>query len=216
LSSRIFMAEAIAIIGAGGHARVVAEAILAGGLGLLGHVAPDADQTGFLGTHLGDDVALPHLVANGVPFAIGIGFVDAAGAARRAAILAQLSAWGARLITVVHPAAVFSPSAVLGEGSFLAAGAMLGTRSRLGIACIVNTGAIVDHDAQVGPNTHIATGATLAGGITLGRDVLIGVGAVLRQGVMVGDRAVVGAGSVVLRAIGADTTAVGNPAKERA
>jgi UDP-perosamine 4-acetyltransferase len=74
----------------------------------------------------------------------------------------------------------------------------------------------VDHDAQVGPNTHIATGATLAGGITLGRDVLIGVGAVLRQGVMVGDRAVVGAGSVVLRAIGADTTAVGNPAKERA
>lgn len=209
------MAEAIAIIGAGGHARVVAEAILPGGWSLLGHVAPEADRSGSLGPHLGDDLVLPDLVAKGVPFAIGLGFVDAEGAARRAGILARLTALGARLVTLAHPTAVISPSATLGAGSFLAAGAILGTRSSLGIGSILNTGAIVDHDVQVGPNTHIATGATLAGGTTVGRDVLIGAGAVLRQGLTVGDRAVVGAGSVVLRPVAANKTVVGNPAKER-
>lgn len=209
------MADGVAVIGGGGHARVVAEALVACGMTFAGHVAPEADKTGLLWPHLGDDADLPELVRQGLSFALGVGFVNADGAQRRAMLLALLGDLGAPLASVVHPSAMLSPSARIEEGCFLAAGAILGTRSCLGRGSIVNSGAIVDHDAIIGANTHIATGARLAGGITLGSDVLVGAGAVLRQSVQVEDRAIIGAGAVVLGTVHAGTTVFGNPARER-
>ena len=206
---------AVVLIGAGGHARVVAEALAAQSVVLAGHIAPQADETGMLAVYLGDDSVLAAMAAQGFGFALGLGFVDAAGAVRRRALLAQLHALSAQLVSVVHPAAILSPSVTLGEGCFVAAGAIVGTRSRIGRGAIINSGAIVDHDGEIGENCHIATGARLAGGLRLGRDVLIGAGAVLRQGLAVGDGAVVGAGAVVLRPVAAGTQVIGNPARVR-
>lgn len=206
-------AGAIVVIGAGGHARVVAEAAAACGMTLAGHIAPQADTTGMLGPHLGDDAAIPALAAKGHSFALGTGFVDAAGAARRAALLAGLPE---ALATVVHPAAIVSPTATLAPGAFVAAGAIVGTRCRIGRGAIVNTGAIVDHDSAVADNAHVATGARLAGAVLVGRNALIGAGATIRQGIGIGDDAIVGAGAVVIHPVPPGATVVGNPARPRA
>lgn len=205
----------VVVIGAGGHARVLAEALALCGQAVAGHVAPEPDATGLLGPHLGDDSALPALVAQGHRFALGLGFVDAAGAARRAGLLARLQGLAAELVRVVHPAAVLSPSASLADGCFVAAGAIIGTRARIGRGSIVNTGAIVEHDATIAENCHIATGARLAGGMVLGPDVLIGAGAVLRQGLSLGAGAVVAAGAVVIRPVAPGALVMGNPARVR-
>lgn len=209
------MADAIVLLGAGGHARVMAEAIAAEGKRLVGHVAPEVDTSGLLGPHLGDDLALPALLGQGVAVAVGIGFVDAAGAKRRAALIDWLDGLAAELATVVHPAAILSPSARLEPGCFLAAGAMVASRAWLGRVSIVNTGAIVEHDSVTGANCHVATGAQLTGGSRLGRDVLIGAGAVLRQGLEVGDGAVVAAGAVVIRPVAPGGQVMGNPARQK-
>ena len=217
--------QGIVILGAGGHARVLAEALRLCGLPLAGHVAPrraegmdadpppgDALPDPWLGPWLGTDDALPALAGAGLAFASGLGFVDAAGAARRARILAQVPGpW----VTICHPGAIVAPSAVLEPGVFVAAGAVVGTQTRLGRGVIVNTGAVVDHDCDLGPNTHVATGARLAGGVTTGADVLIGAGAVLRQGLQIGAAAVIGAGAVVIRPVAAGCTVIGNPARPR-
>lgn len=206
---------AIALIGAGGHARVVAEALQLTRQPVAGYIAPTPGQTPrLLGVYLGDDNGLAEL---GLVFdlALGLGFVDATGARRRAELLRLLSILAAPLVTVVHPMAIVSPSAELGTGSFVAMGAMVGTGACIGRGAIVNTGAVIDHESSLGENVHLATGARLAGGVDVGRDVLIGAGAVVRQGLSIGDGAVIGAGAVVIRPVAAGQTVVGNPARAR-
>jgi UDP-perosamine 4-acetyltransferase len=202
----------VVLLGAGGHARVMAEALALADRHLAGHVATAAAADSRIGNYLGNDNILPELVMT-CDFAIGFGFVDACGARRRAGLLARLRDIGATLACITHPNALISPSALMASGTFVAMGAMVGTGARVGRGSIVNTGAIIDHDSQLGENGHMGTGARLAGGVTCGDDVLIGAGAVVRQGLTVGAGAIVGAGAVVIRNVAAGDTVVGNPAR---
>lgn len=206
------MADApVVVVGAGGHARVVAEALLP--RAAAGHLSPEPAVDARLGPHLGGDDAIPALIGAGHAFALGLGFVDAAGATRRAGLLDLLA--GAELVTVVHAAATVSPSAMVGAGTFVAAGAVLGADSRVGRAAIVNTGTLVDHHCVIGDNVHVAPGATLSGGVTVGANTLIGVGTTVIQGVTIGSGVVVGAGAVVVSDLPDGVTAVGVPARTR-
>lgn len=202
----------IVLLGAGGHAAVLAEAILLGGGTVTGHLAPAAAaDTALLGPWLGDDAVWPDLVARGFALVPGLGFVDAAGARRRAALLAALPERA--LAVVIHPRAILSPSATVGAGGFLAAGAILGTRAHAGAGLILNSGAVVDHDCTLGRNCHVATGARVAGNVVLGDDVLIGAGATILQGIRIGAGAIVGAGATVLRDVAPGSMVLGVPAR---
>jgi UDP-perosamine 4-acetyltransferase len=199
----------VIVVGAGGHARVVAEAI--GRDRIIGYVAPDrgADERG-LGEWLGGDDLLRAPRA-GASYVIGVGFVDRAGARRRASLLEtcrQLT-----LETVVHPHAVVSSSAELGDGTFVAAGAIVGVSTRIGRGVIVNTGAVVDHDCRIGDNVHLAPGSVLSGSVRIGRDTLVGVGASVRQGITIGSGVVVGAGAAVVHDVADGLTVLGAPAR---
>lgn len=202
----------VVLLGAGGHAHVVAEALALAHRHLAGHVATAVATDAGPGTYLGNDAILPGLVKT-CDFAIGFGFVDVHGARRRARFLVQLRDLGATLACIVHPYAMISPSSLLAPGTFVAMGAIVGTGARVGTGSIVNTGAVIDHDSQMGSNAHLGTGARLAGGVICGQDVLIGAGAVIRQGLTVGAGAIVGAGAVVIRDVAAGDTVVGNPAR---
>lgn len=197
------------IVGAGGHARVVGEAVGAGRL--RGHVAPAPADDPLLGPWLGDDHAAADLAASGHRFALGIGFVDRPGSERRAAILDAWAPWP--LVSVTHPTAIVSASAVVGPGAFVAAGAIIGTAAELGTGSIVNTGAVVDHDGRIGRNAHIAPGAVLSGDVLVGSGTLVGVGATVRQGVRIGRSVVIGAGAVVIGDVDDGVTALGVPAR---
>ncbi|WP_157947026.1 NeuD/PglB/VioB family sugar acetyltransferase [Thalassobius sp. I31.1] len=195
------------LIGAGGHACVVAEAAHLAGWQIAGHVAPQAGGDALLGEWLGDDSALGKYLAGGAMCAIGLGFVDAASAQRRAAILAGLDT--DTLATIIHPDASVSPNAQLGSGCFIAAQSVIATGAIIGCGAIVNTGAIVEHHNTIGQNAHIATGARLTGNVHVGDNVLVGAACVVRQGVCIGDGAVVGAGCVVLSDVAPNTVFIG-------
>lgn len=210
-------AVGVVLVGAGGHARVVVEAMNARGRPLVGHVAADghgSDSTidGIsVGRWLGTDDAIADLIVAGHSFALGLGFVDRAGAERRARILTALT--DADLLTVVHDRSTVSPSASLGRGVFVAGAAFVGTSTRLGDGVIVNSGAVVDHESRLETNVHIASGATLSGSVSIGPDSLIGAGATVRQGVRIGSGVVVGAGAVVVADVADGVTVVGVPAR---
>jgi sugar O-acyltransferase (sialic acid O-acetyltransferase NeuD family) len=199
------------IVGDGGHARVVADAL---GERIVGHLAPrdrPVAHADLLGPRLGGDADAPSLAASGHQLAVGVGFVDRAGALRRADLVDRLH--GIELAVVQHPASMVSSSATLGAGTFVGAGAVVGVGATIGLAAIVNSGAVVDHDCSIGRNAHIAPGAVLSGGVTVGDHTLIGAGASVIQGVTIGPRCVVGAGSVVVEDLPADVTVVGAPAR---
>jgi sugar O-acyltransferase (sialic acid O-acetyltransferase NeuD family) len=200
----------LAILGASGHGKVVADIAL---------------QTGWKSVVFYDDAwpershvehwevrgGMPRLLDDlaqfeGVLVAIGNNAV-------RENTLKVLSADGARLVTLVHPKATVSSLARLGEGTVVVAGAVINAFAILGKGTIVNTSATVGHDCRLGSYVHVAPGANVAGNVNVGRGSWVGVGAAIRQGVSIGEEVVVGAGAAVVADIADGLTVVGVPAR---
>ena len=207
----------IIVIGSGGHAAVVADALLAVGTRVLGFTDADAAQHGRMLCGLpvlGDDSVLrssatAHATAT-LRLANGIG--GTRGEGLRRAVQRQLEACGWQFVQVRHPAAVVSPFARVAAGVQLIATCVVQAGAVIGEGCIVNTAAIIEHDVVLGEFVHVACNATLCGNARVGANSHVGAAAVLRQGVQLGESTVVGAGAVVLRDFDGDATLVGAPA----
>ena len=120
---------------------------------------------------------------------------------------------GAELATLIHPTAIISPSAQIGAGTVIMPRAVINAGATIGEACIVNTGAIIEHDCKIEYGVHIAPGATLSGNVQIGLLSWFGVGATARQGTIIGSNVTVGAGAVVISKIADNLTVIGCPAK---
>lgn len=195
--------ERCALIGAGGHARVVAAVLL--GQGESPAAVFDVDPTRVGGTLAGVIVAADTGRID-LPLHIAIG---ANGARRRIDAARPDAVWR----TLVHPDARIAPGVEIGEGSLIGMGAMVQVGARIGRHVIVNTAAVIEHDNRIGDFAHIAPGVVLGGEVRIGEGALIGAGAVVLPGVHVGANAVVGAGAVVTRPVGEGETVVGVPAR---
>jgi UDP-perosamine 4-acetyltransferase len=204
-------------IGAGGHARVVIEALhLSGGYRITGLLDIKRELHGqyVAGVPvLGDESQLENLLGQG----IGHAFLGVGGwpnSETRVRLYARLVQAGFQIISAIHPRAFVSPSARLGEGLTALPGAVVHANASLGRNVIVNSNALVEHDCVVGDHTHIACSATLAGGVQVGVATHVGIGAVLKEGISIGNGAVVGAGAVVIEDVPGGTVVAGVPARE--
>jgi sugar O-acyltransferase (sialic acid O-acetyltransferase NeuD family) len=201
--------DLIYLIGAGGHGKVVLDAMLSSGLAPGALRVVDENQARQDDAILGVSIIVPPADRKGASFHVAIG-----DAANRKRIQRDWRAAGATPLTVIHPAAIVSSFARLGEGALLAALAVVAPSARIGEGVIINHGAIVDHDCLVGAFSHIAPHATLGGAVQVGDGVLIGAAATILPGVKVGDGAVVGAGAVVLKDVPSGATVMGVPARK--
>ncbi len=192
----------IVVIGAGGHAKVVIDAIRRQDVyNIIGLTCPDAARKGevFHGeTIIGDDDVIPP----GSNVALGIGnrasrTGPGLGVRRRVfEAMTSLEKW---FPPIVHPRAIVSFHCNIGEGAQIMAGAIINPGARIGRNTIINTGAIVEHDCLVGAHCHIAPGAILCGGVKIGDETHVGAGAIILQGRTIGAGVVVAAGHVVRR-----------------
>jgi sugar O-acyltransferase (sialic acid O-acetyltransferase NeuD family) len=208
----------IVLLGAGGHAKVVIDAVRTGmrvGLASDTVVACLDDDTSKHGTEvLGVPIVGPlssagRVDADGVFVAIG----SAGDARHRARVFDAAMASGLDLATVMHPAAMVSVEAEVAAGSAVLAGAVVQAGAHIGLNAIVNTGAIVEHDTRIGAHTHVSPRAVVLGNADVGEACHIGAGAVVLQGVRIGDGAVVGAGSVVRGDVPPRSVVVGLPGR---
>lgn len=199
----------LALLGASGHGKVVADAALAGGwdaVEFFDDAWPQLQSNGPWSV-TGDSTALMARLGEFQGVIVSIGDCAVRLDKHRA-----LQAAGAPLATVVHPAAVVSRQAMLGAGTVVMAGAVVNIDAIVGQAGIINTGATVDHDCHLGDAVHICPGAHLSGNVQIGHGSWVGVGAAVKQGITLGARVMVGAGAVVVLAVPDGFTVVGNPA----
>ena len=117
------------------------------------------------------------------------------------------------------PPALIDPSAIIGQGVDIEGGTVIFPRvvvnpgARISSDVIVNTGAIVEHDCRIGRNSHVSPGACLSGAVETGDNVHIGAHAVVIPRVIIGAGVTVGAGAVVISNVSAGETVVGVPAR---
>ncbi|WP_136634300.1 NeuD/PglB/VioB family sugar acetyltransferase [Pseudooceanicola onchidii] len=198
----------IALVGAGGHAAVVLDALRQSGF--AGPVAVfDSAPTGR--DLLGEPVQKGLPTQDSHPAQNWLVHVAIGDNRTREGAAAALTGRGYGLATIVHPSAIVSSHSNIGVGSCMLARTVVSPRSNIGFGCIVNTGAIVEHDCNVGNWAHISCGAIMTGGCKAGDRTWIGAGAVLRQQSKVCDDVVIGANGTVLNDIEHPGTWVGTP-----
>lgn len=210
-------AKRIVVIGGGGHAKVVIDAILSSGLfRILGVLDPQLKAgEKILGYPvLGGDEYLEELKDGNKSFmlAIGIGTIKASD--KRKTIFEKYKNFGFQFPAIIHSNACISKSAWVSDGVQVLAGAIIQPEAQIGENSIINTGSIIEHNCLISPHCHIAIGAVLAGNVSVGKCSHIGMGAKVLQGVKIGNYVTVGAGAVVINDVGDGKTVVGVPAKE--
>lgn len=204
----------IVIIGAGGHAREVADILrqqTADELLLLGYVVDDPEH------HRGRVAGLP-ILGNWDWFndsdrdelfvICAIGLPEVRKQLVERAIALQL-----RFVNAISPLAFVSPDAKLGEGvmifpfSFISAGCVIGDHA------IVNAGTTVSHQTTVGMYGTLSPGVSIAGNVAIGEGCFVGIGACVIQGLAVGRWSTIGAGASVIRNVPERSTVAGVPAR---
>jgi sugar O-acyltransferase (sialic acid O-acetyltransferase NeuD family) len=196
----------IALIGAGGHAKVVISTLQALEIkvGAVFDDDPRKWQTALL------DVEVRGPVSSLAETDYRAAIITIGNNSIRERLSAELN--NLEWLTAIHPRAYVHPSAKISEGTVVFAGAIIQPDVIIGSHVIINTAASVDHDCVLGDYAHLAPGSHLAGGVQIGRGALLGIGASVIPYRTIGDWATIGAGGVVVKDIADKVTAVGVPA----
>lgn len=200
----------LAILGASGHGKVVADTAELCGWGVIeffDDAWPSISKNGIwpvVGTS--NDLAERFLEFDGVLVAIGSNKT-------RQQKLSELKSIGAPIPVLVHPSATVSRHATLACGVVVFASAVVNAYASIGEGAILNTGCSVDHDCVIADAVHLSPGVRLAGAVRVGEQSWIGIGACVRQLVHIGSRVTIGAGAAVIANVADDLTMVGVPAQ---
>jgi sugar O-acyltransferase (sialic acid O-acetyltransferase NeuD family) len=210
------MSTPVFILGAGGHARDIADIADAVGYRPVFVTRDRALIAGWAGgdreiAHEDEAIAHPR-----EDFVLGIG-----DNRTRAAVAARLEHLSFR--TLIHPETSFgrgSRAAVESSpGTVVFAGVRMTNNLRIGKFCTINLGATLSHDVELGDFANISPGAHVAGNVRIGEGAWIGIGVAINQGtdnvkLEIGAWTTVGSGAVVVNSCDANATYVGVPARK--
>ena len=205
-------ARPVLVLGAGGHGRVVVQALRSAGRIVAGFLDDDRTKTGTevdgcpgLGTSEDAEALTAEL---GAALLVGLGDNAQRGERQRG-----FEASGLPLTIAIDPSAVVAPNVEIGAGTVILPGAVVNTGARLGAGCVINTSASLDHDTVVGDYAHLSPGVITSGGVRVGDLAWLGAGAIVMPGLQVGTQAIVGAGALVREDVKSGATVVGVPAR---
>jgi sugar O-acyltransferase (sialic acid O-acetyltransferase NeuD family) len=200
----------LAILGASGHGKVIADIALSSGewtdIVFFDDAYPAVNKIEVWpvsGTSL--ELKAHHLEFDGVIVAIGDNQT-------RLLLQDQLYDYGCKIATLIHPNASVSQFATINSGSVIMPGAVVNAFSHVGLACIVNSNAVIEHDCYLESGVHISPNAALAGSVKIGCCSWIGIGSNIKQSVTIVGSVIIGAGSLVINDIHISGTYIGAPA----
>jgi sugar O-acyltransferase (sialic acid O-acetyltransferase NeuD family) len=202
----------LAIIGASGHGKVVAEiAELNGWLDIV-FFDDDIQKKSINNWEVKGDTKA--FLSNKTKFD---GFFVAIGNnhVRKKKTEYILSKGANNLISLRHPSAIFSKYSKIGLGSIVMAGAVVNSMSKIGMSVIINTNSTIEHDNLIQDYVHISPGVSIAGKVSIAMLTWVGIGSSIKQNISIGSNVTIGAGSAVVKNVKNNVTVFGVPAKSQ-
>lgn len=206
------MPKDVIIIGAGGHAKVIADIVKSSGDNLVGFLDDNMDIQGnvifedkiVLGTTKEEDIEK----YKDNYFIIGIG-------SNRVRKLISEKYPNLKYYTAIHPSSIIGSDVSINEGTVIMAGTIINTGTVVGKHCIVNTSSSLDHDNILEDYVHISPGSHLAGTVKISEGTWICAGVTIINNITIGKNNVIGAGATVIRNIVEENnTFIGVPVKK--
>lgn len=200
----------IAIIGASGHGKVIADIALRCGYKEVAFL-DDNPSVKIVGKYkvLGSSALAYNLALDGYDFIVGIGNANI-----RERIQNELINDGCNVVTLVHPNAEVAYNSCIGKGTVVMAGAVIGTRAVIGNGCIINTLSVVGCDNEIGDYAHVSVGACTGDNVQVTAKSWVGIGSKIESRINIAAQVVLGAGACVVNDIDEAGTYVGVPARK--
>ena len=115
--------------------------------------------------------------------------------------------------TVIHPKTIIGREVLIGAGTVIMGNVVINSCSVIGKQCILNTASIIEHDNLIGDYVHVSSNAVLCGEVSINNSSWIGAASVVKQQISIGKNVMIGAGTVIINDIENNCTVVGNPGK---
>lgn len=193
--------DRIYIVGAGGHAKVVVDILL----------AMERRPTACLADQPGVDrvLGIPVLMSLDAPEADAEVIVAIGDNGVRSRLASRYTNFG----VAIHPMAYVGRDVQIGAGSVVMAGAVVNAGTRIGRHVIINTNASVDHDCIIDDFASIGPAATLGGSVIIREAAIVALGGKVLHGRTIGRHALLGAGAVATHDVPDCAVAIGVPAR---
>ncbi len=204
------MKKEVIILGAGGHAKVIAESILKSGDEVIGFLDDNEEIQGkeiYLGRKvlgkISDVVNYQHKYV-----IIGIG-------SNRVRKMFAEKYSNLNWYTASQRSAIIAQDVVIGPGTAIMPGTVINPGTVIGRHAIIHTATTLDHDNMIGDYVHISPAKHLAGTVTVGENCWICTGVTIINNINIAPNNIVGAGAVVLHDItDQNSTYVGVPIRK--
>ncbi len=155
--------QEVILLGAGGHARVVAELISLGNEFTIAGFIDDKIKPGTIVYKdkkvLGSFTAISDFKKSAKYFIAAVG-----NNALREEFFETAKEYF-KPLTLIHPFSSVAESVCIGEGTVILAGCVVSSNCKIGANTIINSMVLADHDTIIGDHCHIAQGTVLGSNV---------------------------------------------------
>lgn len=196
--------KTIAVLGIGGHSKVIHEIALLNGYQQILYFDDNIKDQNIIGKT--SDLILMSDKIDDLFIAIGDNYL-------RKKKYEELHEYF-NMVSLIHPKSVVSGSAIVKNGSVIMAGSVINPDVIIGICSIINTGSIIDHECVIANFVHISPGVKMGGQVKIGEMSWVGIGSTIINNINIGANVIIGASSLIINDAESNFKYIGIPAKK--
>ena len=191
------MSKRLAIIGAGGHGKVVGEIAVLNKYEIIDFFDDKVNEIkNFPFTVRDTEEFLIKNLKNYDDFFVAIGNNEI-----RKNKIEYLKNKKVNVVNLFHPKSIVSKFSSIGTGTCVMANATVNPGTLIKEGVIINTSASIDHDCVIDDFVHISPNCSLSGNVKVGKFTHLGTGTSVHPGILIGSNVKVAVGSKVFKNI---------------
>jgi len=184
----------IAIIGAGGLGRIVANILRLNNQTTIEFYDDDETKSGTEvdGIRVNGKIVDIYKLTPSPSLIIGIGDINA-----RKELYTKFKSEGFSFASAIHPTAIVAYSAKIEEGCIIKENAVIEIGTRIGANSIIGNGTVICHDCDIGKHCRIAPSVTIAGYAIIGEGCYLAVKVSVDRKIKIGENSVIASGCTI-------------------